>query len=101
MTEYKRRENSGLMWRNKNAGGRRPDFQGRCLIGGKDYYLSGWNYAGRGPGSVNLNFALVEEVKPLFEAGRKERELAKLEKRLKKSVEKKGSCDDPNIQAEQ
>lgn len=43
MDPAKKRDNSGALWKNKRKKQENhPDFQGEALIGGREYWVSGW-----------------------------------------------------------
>jgi uncharacterized protein (DUF736 family) len=60
--EEKKYDNSGILFpNNKKETERHPDYQGKALIGGVDFWISGWKKtASNGGKFMSLSFKLNE-----------------------------------------
>ena len=69
---YEQRDDSGSLFRNdRKVQYNHPDYAGKALIGGVEYYISSWiKVSGSGAKFMSLAFTPVEQAKnPLRKSG--------------------------------
>jgi hypothetical protein len=70
------RENSGILFDNeKKQSATSPDLSGRINVGGREYFLSGWNKQGKRGGFLSLSVGKEISERPAPTGGNKDDDL--------------------------
>lgn len=69
---YEKRDNSGVLFKNDEKEGNRPDYKGWGTINGQDVWLSAWVKEGKNGKFMSLAFKNKDESGPSRDRGRAE-----------------------------
>jgi hypothetical protein len=64
MAQFEQRDNSGSLFKNdRKEKDSHPDYTGKCMIGGIEYYISSWVKEGNKGKWMSMAFKPVNEVR--------------------------------------